>query len=177
MGLVPVIIFWFFEEKFGTFWGLVCAMVWGIGEASYEYITTKKVQKLTLISTGLVVVLGGVSLLLDKSVYFKFSPVVIEVVFAGFMVWQLKKGNPMFIEMAQKMRPNIVMGDVQKQVFNRLTKALIFLLLVHCVLLSYYALNGTTSQWAFWKGIGFYVLFLVWFFVEYAYQKVRRPRR
>lgn len=174
MGLLPVIIFWFFEEKFGTFWGLVCAMVWGVGEASYEYIKDKKVQKITIISTALVVVLGGVSLLLDKSVYFKFSPVVIEVVFAVFLIWQIKKGSPMLLEMAQKMRPNTPIGDVQKRVFNRLTKALIVLILFHSILLSYYALYGTTGEWVFWKGIGLYVLFLAWFFVEFVYQKLKR---
>ena len=68
LGLIPVLIFWFVEEKLGTFWGLVAAIIWAFIECTYEYIRYRRVEKLTLVSTAFIVVLGGIGLLLDQSV-------------------------------------------------------------------------------------------------------------
>src|ERR1700722_19916146 len=107
LGLVPVLIFWLVEDKFGTFWGLIAAMIWAVGECIYEYVKTKKIQKLTLFSTGLVVVLGGVGALLDKSILFKFQPVIMEVVFAVVILWGGRKGEPLLLKMARQTRPEV----------------------------------------------------------------------
>jgi intracellular septation protein A len=173
LGLVPVVIFWFVEDKFGTVWGLIAAMVWAVGECVYEYLKFHKVEGLTLFSTGLVLVLGGVGALLDKSILFKFQPVIMEFVFAGVLVWGGRKGEPLLLKMAKKSKPE-VFGSMKPEVLNlqtvqmqRMTRNLIFVLLGHGILLSVVAVRGTTGQWAFWKGVGFNVLLLFWAAIEF----------
>src|ERR1700722_13290351 len=94
LGLVPVLIFWIVEDKFGTFWGLIAAMVWAVGECVYQYLKYRRVDKMTIFSTALVVVLGGLGLLLDNSILFKFQPVIVELVFAGILIWGGRRGEP-----------------------------------------------------------------------------------
>ena len=133
LGLVPVIIFWLVEDKFGTFWGLIAAMVWAVGECIYEYVKTKKIQKLTLFSTGLVVILGGLGALLDKSILFKFQPVIMEVVFAGVIIWGGRGGEPLLL----KMRPCLVHQQfiITKPICKRFFSS--FCSLICCPLSSY----------------------------------------
>src|ERR1700683_1829323 len=111
LGLVPVIVFWLVEDKFGTFWGLIAAMVWAVGEVVYEYARYKRVDRLTLFSTGLVVILGGLGAWLDKSILFKFQPVIMEVVFAAILIWGGRKGEPLLLKMAKKTRPEAFLSE------------------------------------------------------------------
>ena len=182
IGLLPVVIFWFVEDKFGTFWGLIAAIVWAIGECLYEYIRYKRIDRMTLFSTGLVVILGGLGALLDKSILFKFQPVIMEIVFAGVLVWGGRKGDPLLLKMAKKTRPEAFSSPdpfVQAQhlsIMRRLTRNLIIVLIGHSLLLSYVAVKGTTGQWAFWKGIGFNVFVLFWAFGEFLTMRKKKSK-
>jgi intracellular septation protein A len=168
IGLFPVVVFWFVEDKFGTFWGLIAAIVWAFLECAYEYIRNKQIDRLTLISTAFVVVLGGLGAWLDQSAIFKFQPVIMELVFAGVLIWGGRGGEPMLLKLAKKTRPEVfaqsneVMLERQKHLMIRLTRNLLVVLVVHSALLAYLALYSTTGQWAFWKGIGFNVFILFW---------------
>src|SRR5579884_4432362 len=157
LGLVPVLVFWFVEEKFGTFWGLIAAIIWAIGECLYEYLRTRSVDRLTLFSTSLVVVLGGLGAWLDKSILFKFQPVIVELVFAGILIWGGRSGEPLLFKMAKKSKPEAFSHSdpkivaMQMTIFKRMSRNLIGVLIIHCMLLSFVAIRGTTGQWAFWK--------------------------
>jgi intracellular septation protein A len=182
LGLVPVVIFWFVEEKLGTFWGLIAAIVWAVGECIYEYTKTRKIEGLTLFSTGLVVILGGIGALLDKSILFKFQPVIMELVFAGILVWGGRSGEPLLFKMAKKSRPEIFNNpnpffiENQMRMMKRLTRNLIFILIIHSALLSFVAVKGSTGQWAFWKGVGFNVFILVWAVSEFLILRLKNRK-
>jgi intracellular septation protein A len=180
LGLIPVVIFWLVEDKFGTFWGLIAAIIWALGECIYEYGTTRKIQKLTLFSTALVVILGGLGALLDKSILFKFQPVIMEVVFAGVIIWGGRGGEPLLLKMARQTKPEAFKEQTpeitahQLIVMRRLTRNLIVILIAHSILLSVVAVNGTTGQWVFWKGIGFNVLLLFWAGAEFLVMRRKK---
>jgi len=182
LGLVPVLIFWIVEEKFGTFWGLVAAIVWAIGECLFEYIKSKKVEGLTLLSTGLVVLLGGLGLLLDNSILFKFQPVIMEGAFVIILLWGGRTGEPLLFKMAKKTRPEIFANKDPKLILSQLgimqnlTRHLILILIIHSALLSYVAVKGTTGQWVFWKGVGFNVFVFVWALSEFFIMRQRSKK-
>ena len=105
IGLVPVLVFWFVEEKFGTIWGLIAAIAWAVGECAYEYIKNKRVDKLTIFSTALIVILGGLGVWLDNGILFKFQPVIVEIFFGGILFFGGLRGEPVILQMAKKSRP------------------------------------------------------------------------
>ncbi len=180
LGLIPVIVFWLVEEKFGTLWGIIAAIVWAVGECVFEYTQKKRVDRLTLISTGLVVGLGALGAWLDKSVIFKFQPVIIEIIFAAVLIWGGRRGEPLLLKMARQSRPEVFANQreeiLQKQsaLMARMTRNLIWLLIIHSAFLSYVAINGTTGEWAFWKGIGFNVFLVVWIGGEFLLLRLKR---
>jgi intracellular septation protein A len=183
IGLFPVLIFWFVEEKFGTLWGLVAAIIWAIGECLYEYLKFKRIEKLTIFSTSLVVLLGGLGIWLENGILFKFQPVIVESVFAGILYFGGRRGEPVMFQMARKTRPEIFLNKPeealqhQRLMMGRLTNHLIVILLLHSVLLAYLALRGTTGQWAFWKGIGFNLFLVIWVVGEFGVIKLRGRER
>jgi len=180
LSLIPVLIFWFVEEKFGTFWGIVAAIVWGFLECTYEYIRYRRIQSLTLLSTAFIVVLGSLGLWLDQGAFFKFQPVIMELIFVGILLWGGRGGMPLLLKLAVKTQPKVfnqtpvpgkeaqhlALMEKQKQLMQRLTRHLIAVLIIHSGVLAYLALYGTTGQWAFWKGIGFNVFLLFWMACE-----------
>jgi intracellular septation protein A len=181
IGLVPVLLFWFVEEKFGTLWGLVAAMVWAIGECTYLFIRYRKVDRMTLFSTGLVLVLGGLGAWLDQGVLFKFQPVIVELIFAGILWWGGRRGEPLLYKMARESKPEIfankneAIQHRQKILMVRMSRNLILMLIIHSLVMAYFAVKGTTSEWAFWKGIGFMIFMLAWAGIEFL--MIRRQAR
>jgi intracellular septation protein len=181
LGLAPLLIFWGIESKFGTLWGLVAAVVWSVGECAYEWYKFKKVSRVTLVSSGLVVGLGAISLYFDNGVFFKFQPVIMEVLFAGILIFAGKGGEPFLMQMARQTRPEIFatasleLLEAQRSLFKRFTRNLVVFICLHSGLLSYVALKGTTGEWAFWKGVGFNLALGLWLVLEFVL--LRRTKR
>jgi len=51
-GVLPVIVFAVIEDRFGTMWGLVAGMIFGVGEIVWEWRTQKKVDTITWAGNG-----------------------------------------------------------------------------------------------------------------------------
>ena len=84
-GLLPIIAFTVIEEKYGIIAGLIAGMIFGLGEIIYEYITVKKVSTITWIGNGLILGLGGISLISNEGVWFKLQPAILEFGFFIFL--------------------------------------------------------------------------------------------
>src|SRR3954470_12476797 len=80
--ILPVIAFSVIEDRFGTLWGLVAGMGFGVGEIAYEWIKQRKVDAFTWAGNGMLLVLGGVSLVTNEGIWFKLQPAIIEAVTA-----------------------------------------------------------------------------------------------
>src|ERR1044071_9153135 len=81
-GLLPVLAFAWVEDRFGTLWGLAAGMAFGLGEILWEWRSRGKVDPLTWGGNGMLLVLGGVSLITQEGIWFKMQPSLIEAVMA-----------------------------------------------------------------------------------------------
>jgi len=70
-GLLSLFIFILADEIWGTEVGLYVALGFGIGEFLFYLIRDKKVDKFILLDTGLLIVLGVVSLALEMTFFSK----------------------------------------------------------------------------------------------------------
>src|SRR5262249_2432609 len=84
-GIFHVVIFTVVEEYFGTFWGLIAGLVWGVGEILHEKIRYDRVETMTWIGNGVLLLLGGVSLFTAEGVWFKLQPAILEIVTGGML--------------------------------------------------------------------------------------------
>lgn len=163
-GLLPVIAFTVVEEYYGTIAGLICGMIFGFGEIAYEYYNYKKVETITWIGNGLLIGLGGASLLMNDGVLFKLQPAILEVIFAGVLAGSAILNKPMLSMMMKKQNPNI--PEIILEKFKPIHYRLAVFFLLHAVLATYAAFYWTTEQWALLKGVGLTVSMVIYMVIE-----------
>jgi intracellular septation protein len=174
-GVLPVVIFTLIEEQYGTLWGLVAGMVFGLGEILWELKTKKKVDTITWAGNGMLLALGGISLITQEGIWFKLQPALIEASMALVLWGSVLLGKPLLFNLAQKQggipsdfeklaRPGV--GPVLKRAFQGMTLRLGLFFAVHGVLAAWAALHWSTGSWALLKGVGLTVSLIVYVVVE-----------
>lgn len=176
-GIIPVVIFTLVEEYYGTLWGLVAGMVFGVGEILYEKITRNKVDGITWIGNGLLIGMGAISLFTNEGIWFKLQPAIIEVFMAGLFIGSVLIRKPFLLMMAKKQNmfatvPDLVREHMEKT-FSGLTFRIGLFFLLHAVLATWAALHWSTRAWAILKGVGFTGSLFVYMGLEIVVMKLR----
>ena len=176
-GLLPIIAFTVIEEMYGPLWGLIAGMAFGIGEIAYEYFKKGKVEMITLGATGLLLVLGGISLVAQDGVWFKLQPAMMEGAMALVLWGTSIAGRPLLVEMTLKQQPNIPPQLIP--VLKAMNWRFGIFMAFNAALATWAALHWSTSAWALLKGVGFTVGVVLYFVAEAVWLRltVRRRRR
>lgn len=88
-GLLPLVAFYGGEAYGGLKVGIVAAIVTSLLDVGYGWYANGKVNRVVLVSTALVVVLGGLSLLSDDERFVLWTPVLGDLVFGGVLLASL----------------------------------------------------------------------------------------
>lgn len=169
-GVLPVAAFTVAEMYYGIFWGLIVGMAFGTGEIIYEWVRHRKVDAITWIGNGLILVLGGLSLLAQDGLWFKMQPAILEVAMAIFLLGSYLLNKPFLILIADKQNlfqkmPSVVQPFMRAQ-FTAFTFRLSLFFFFHAGLATWAALEWSTKNWALLKGVGFTTSMVVYMFVE-----------
>lgn len=170
-GLLPIIAFTIVEEKYGPLWGTIVGMSLGLAEILYEKIRLKKVSSVTWISNALILGLGLISIFSQDGLWFKLQPAIFEGFFA-FLLWGsavLKK--PLLTEMAFKQNPSLPMEV--RPFLDGLTVRVGIFFFVHAVIATWAAFSWSTSAWAWLKGAGVTVTFILYLGLEILFLRIR----
>lgn len=163
-GLLPVIAFTLIEEYYGVMAGLIAGMAFGGGEVCWELYKYRKVQKITLFGNGLLIFLGGISLISSEGIWFKLQPAVMEGLFALILWGSVLLGKPLLSYLAEQQGhqlPEIIKSRMKGITFR---SGLFFA--IQAGLAVWAALAWSTTNWALLKGIGLTVSFILYLFVE-----------
>jgi intracellular septation protein len=163
-GILPVIIFTIIEEYYGTYWGLIAGVIFGVGEIIWEYRKDRKVSGVTLFGNGMLFLLGGISIFTNDGIWFKLQPAILELVFALFLWGSLIIKKPIMNLMMEKQKLEV--PEIIKSRMNAMTFRIGIFLLLHAMLATWAALQWTTQAWAILKGVGFTLSFIVYMFIE-----------
>lgn len=163
-GLLPVIAFTLIEEYYGVIPGLIAGMIFGFGEICWELYKHKKVQTLTWIGNGLLLALGGISLISAEGIWFKLQPALMEGLFALFMWGSLIVKKPLLVYLAEKQ------GHEFPPIIKERMKGITFrsgcFFAIHTGLAIWAALHWSTTNWALLKGVGVTVSFVIYLGLE-----------
>jgi isopentenyldiphosphate isomerase/intracellular septation protein A len=173
-GFLPLIVFIAADAIWGTRIGLIVAVAVGIVEFAFSYFKEKVVDKFILLDVGLIVVLGGVSILLENEIFFKLKPALIELIFCAILAVSVFSPVNVMMLMSKRYMKNIEIGEAQMKQLNRSLKAMFYIFLGHTVLIVYSAINMSKGAWAFISGGLFYILFGVYFVYELVRAKLKR---
>ena len=173
-GLLPVIAFTVIEEKYGVIPGLIAGMVFGLGELVYEKVALGKIDPITWGGNGLLLVLGGVSLVTQEGTWFKLQPSILEAAFMGILwgsLWTGRKDRgSLFRSVTRKQGqweafPESI-RPMMSEAFRGLTFRSGIFLGLHAALAAWAAMKWSTTAWAILKGVGFTVSFVVYLVAE-----------
>lgn len=169
-GVLPVVIFTVIETYYGTQWGLVAGVTFGIGEIFYEWFTKHKVETFTWIGNGMILGLGGISLFTQEGIWFKLQPAILELAMSLFIIGSSFVGRPLLVTMAEKQgmfeRLPQATRPLFRSAFRHLSLRVGIFFLAHAALATWAAFSWTTTQWALLKGVGFTGSFILYLLTE-----------
>ncbi len=179
-GILPLIVFTLIEEKFGTYWGLIAGMFFGIGEVIYEKITQKKVATFTWVGNGLLLAMGAISIFTNEGIWFKLQPALIEIFMAALLIGSSLWNRPFLLMVAKKQNtlaqiPEALRPILEKQ-FSGFNFRMGLFFLAHTILAVWVALYGSTRAWALLKGVGLTVSLIIYMGIEILFLRAKMKK-
>ncbi len=172
-GFIPLFVFIAIDEIWGTRAGLVAALAIGMVELVWIWVKEKRFDKFVLFDTGLLLVLGSVSILLDNDLFFKLKPGLVELILCGILAVSAFSRMNIIGMMTHRYMKDIEINEQQLSQFRKTMKLMFFVFLLHTLLVFYSAFYWSSEAWAFISGGLFYILFAVVFTYEFIHQKIR----
>lgn len=176
-GFLPLIVFIGADSLWGSRVGLSVAVLSGIIELAVAYVREKRLDRFILLDTGLIVLLGSVSLLLKTDIFFRLKPALVELIFCAILGISLYSPVNIIALMSRRYLKNIVMTKEQMAPMMRSMKVMFFIFLGHTGLIVYAALAMSVQAWGFISGGLFYLLFAAYFLLEWGRGKLYHRRQ
>lgn len=170
-GFIPLFVFIAIDEIWGTTAGLVAALVIGVVELIWIGIKEKRFDKFVLFDTALLVVLGGVSILLDNDIFFKLKPGLVELILCAVLAVSSFSSINIIGLMTQRYMKDFQMNESQMKQLRNSMKMMFFIFLGHTILVFYSAFFMSKEAWVFISGGLFYIVFGAVFLIEFIKQK------
>lgn len=172
-GFIPLFVFIAIDEIWGTRAGLIAALAIGMAETGWIWFKEKRFDRFVLLDTGLLIVLGSVSLLLDNDIFFKLKPGLVELILCVVLgVSAFSKLNIVGL-MTKRYMKGMEMSEQQVGQLRKTLQLLFLVFTIHTALVFYSAFFMSDRAWAFISGGLFYILFAVVFAVEFIRQRLR----
>lgn len=177
IGFIPLFVFIAADELYGTETGLLVAIVAGLSYLVYYFLRHHRLEKMILFDTGLIVILGGISIVLHDDIFFKLKPALIELILLGLVGVHAFSSRPLLLDMSRRYVGDIQLPEEQLVQMKRLSRLLFVVVLLHVVLIVYSAYFMSKEAWAFISGGLFYILFGLILAGQWVYVKFVGPKK
>lgn len=176
LSFLPALAYWWLETYFTLEIALVGGVVLGVIEMGLEKKFTHHVHTLSKLNLGLIVVLGGVSLIAKEGLFFKLQPAFTGLALAGFLLFKKIKNQSLMVEMLRDMKQK---PPLPEEIYKVMEWHMCLFLIGFAFFMAYIAIMQSTSVWLFWKTGGFYIAFGCFIVVEMIYIRLfaRRFKR
>ena len=172
-GFLPILVYILADALFGEQIGLLTAILFGLVELAYGYIKEKRIDPFIILDVGLIVALGGVSILLDTPLFFKMKPAIIEFLLSAILLYSLYSPNDIIGGMLSRYSRNTLSVPSGQQM-RRMLLPLIVILAGHALLTLAAAFWMSKEMWAFVSGGLFYIVFALFFLAQILKRKIQR---
>ena len=158
--LLPVIIFFVVYKYTDIFYATFSAIIVSIFLAIITYLIKKKIEKMVLINTLLITILGGLTILLKDNTFIMWKPTAIYWLFAlVLIVSQLLFKKNLMKQMLGKQ------VTLQDHAWNHISMNVIIFMIGVGILNLYVAFNFDENTWVNFKLFG--ITFLLFIFMIY----------
>jgi len=173
-GFVPIILFLIADSWFGVIYGLAVAIGFGLLELIYFYTKEKTIEKFILFDIGLLVLLGGISILLKNDLLFKLKPALMEFILVIILAIHGFTRHPVLFMMARRYFGEVEPAPAQKAMMRMLVRIMAVILLGHVFLIVWAAYFWSREWWAFISGGLFYVIIILMAAGQWMYVRSKR---
>jgi len=153
VSILPLILFVIADLYRGMKAGIVVAVSCSVGIFFYFWIKTGETSEFLVIETILIAILGGISLKMNNSQYFKFQPVVVGGILSLISLWYQLFDQPImikFLPLVKSMDPELAKQFASPQMMNMLGNIswiLIINLLLHAAFVAWVAVKKGNVAW------------------------------
>ena len=95
LDLGPLVLFFAANSRFGIFAATGAFMVAVLVALAVAYAMTRRVEVMPLVTAGIVLVFGGLTLVLHDELFIKLKPTIIYLLFGGTLLGGLAFGKPL----------------------------------------------------------------------------------
>lgn len=163
ISFLPAIAYWYLDEYYPVRVAITGGLLLAILEITAEKLIVKHVHTVSKANFFLILFLGALSLLGDEGIWFKLQPAFTGIGISSFMFYRLKTGRGLLVEFLDslplKSKPPAFFIDSME-------RHLTYYFFVTGVFMGYIAIFESTDVWAFFKTIGNYILFAVFYVFE-----------
>lgn len=182
-GLLPLLVFMVVSEIWGDMAGVWVGTAMGVVEFLVILVVQRRLDAFVLVDTGLLVGTGLVSVLLADDVFFRFKPVIMELILvailgvSAFGPRDLLTGMALRGEAARRVRQGMADNPAARQAMQSMMRSLFWLLLGHALLGAAAALWMSVEAWGFITGVLPVLLLGIWFGVRLLLVRLQQRRQ
>jgi intracellular septation protein A len=165
--LIPIAGFVLADMFGGQRTGIITAIALSIAMFFANWMLMGQIEPISLIEPVFFVILGLASLRMKNSIYFKFQPVVVNILSALLLAGFQVAGTPLLVRWAPAM-DKVMPAELQGRLTHPLIMAklalishgLIYILLAHAALVAWAALKKSNMSWAMARVAGYPILLI-----------------
>lgn len=160
----PILLFFIAYKIYGIYTATVVAIVAAFIQVAWFWLQHRRFETMHLVTLGLIVVLGGATLILQDEMFIKWKPTVVNWLFAVVFAGSHFIGNKTIIE--RMMGGNITLPQ---SIWARLNASWTMFFLVLGVTNLYVLYNFDTDTWVNFKLFGMLGLTLAFVVLQAVY--------
>ncbi|MCP5418192.1 MAG: septation protein A [Chromatiaceae bacterium] len=161
---LPIVLFFVAYQLYDIYVATAVAIATSILQVGYFWLLRKQLEKMHLVTLGLLVIFGGLTLLLRDPLFIKWKPTVVNWLFATVFVGSQFIGKKPLVAR--------VMGhavDLPDAIWGRLNISWGLFFLVSGALNLYVAFNFSEAAWVNFKLFGMLALTVVFIILQSFY--------
>jgi len=154
LALIPIFAFAIADAMAGLRTGVIVAIALSLGVFVAHWILLGKFDPISLIEPVFFVIFPLISLHLNNGIWFKFQPVVVNVLsallLAGFQIWSvpfLVRWAPAMDKLMSPEQQGFLVSPPILEKLSLISHILIYVLLLHAVWVGWAALKKSTWTW------------------------------
>lgn len=162
--LFPIILFFTVYKLYGFFPATTVAILASLIQIGLIWLKKRRIERMYLITCGLIVVLGGTSIILQNELFFQWKPTAINWLFALTFIGSHFIGNKPIIQ--RMMEKNV---SLPKLIWKRLNISWIIFFIVMGIANIYVVYHFDMNTWVNFKLFGVLGLTLVFIVLQAIY--------
>jgi intracellular septation protein len=162
--LFPIILFFIAYKMYDIYVATAVAIAAAFVQTGLFWLKHRKFEKMHVITLGILIIFGGLTLALHDPVFIKWKPTVVNWLFAAVFMGNRLFSNTTLIE---RMMGHAI--TVPAPVWTRLNQAWILFFIFIGIINLYVAFNYSEDTWVNFKLFGMMGLTLVFVFAQAFY--------